>query len=361
MKKNLFAIITMAISIGVLVYFLITTDGITAFAEIAGSIQIPWFISIFAAIIVGWLLEALVLHFFCKKVYPQWKYWHSLIIGMIGLLYSALTPFATGGQAMQIYYMRKLGLDTGGAGSIIAVKSLVYQIIMVLFALVMVFWKLPFFQSSVSNFSFLTIIGLTTNLTFVLLVLFFAINEKATDKCLRAIIKFLYRIKIVKKPVSRYYKLHSEFAIFHKSTKLVGKSVKVYVGAVFFTIVQIFVACIIPYLIYRSFNFEGADVFDMLGAQSFVNMVSAFIPLPGASGGAEGSFYLFFGTFFGNLIMPALFIWRIGTYYLNIVGGIAFIFIVKRIPHRTLYREKTKAELEADRQLKELSSKKLDL
>ena len=75
-------------------------------------------------------------------------------------------------------------------------------------------------------------------------------------------------------------------------------------------------------------------MFDMLGAQSFVNMVSAFIPLPGASGGAEGSFYLFFGTFFGNLIMPALFIWRIGTYYLNIVGGIAFIFIVKRIPHR---------------------------
>ncbi len=352
----------MAISIGVLVYFLVTTDGIAAFAGIVDSIQVPWFVLIFVAVVVGWLLEALVLHFFCKKVYPQWKYWHSLIIGMIGLLYSALTPFATGGQAMQIYYMRKLGMDTGGAGSIIAVKSLVYQVIMVLFALVMVFWKLPFFQQSVSNFSFLTIIGLATNLTFVLLVLFFAISEKATDKCLRAVIKFLYRIKIVKKPVSRYHKLHSEFTIFHKSTKLVGKSVKVYLGAVFFTIVQIFVACIIPYLIYRSFNFKGADVFDMLGAQAFVNMVSAFIPLPGASGGAEGSFYLFFGTFFGNnLIIPALFIWRVVTYYLNIVGGIAFVFIVKRIPQRTLYREKTKAELEADRKSKELTSQKLDL
>ncbi len=50
-----------------------------------------------------------------------------------------IDSFATGGQAMQIYYMRKLGMDTGGAGSIIAVKSLVYQVIMVLFALVMVF------------------------------------------------------------------------------------------------------------------------------------------------------------------------------------------------------------------------------
>ena len=64
----MFAIITMAISIGVLVYFLITTDGITAFAEIAGSIQIPWFISIFAAIIVGWLLEAWCCTFLQKYI-----------------------------------------------------------------------------------------------------------------------------------------------------------------------------------------------------------------------------------------------------------------------------------------------------
>ncbi len=361
-KKNLFAIATMAISIGVLVYFLITTDGIAAFSSIANTLQIPWFVLIFVAVIVGWLLEALVLHFFCKKVYPQWKYWYSLIIGMIGLLYSALTPFATGGQAMQIYYMRKLGMDTGGAGSIIAIKSLVYQVIMVLFALVMVFWKLPFFQSSVSNFSFLTIIGLATNLTFVLLVIFFAVCEKVTDKCLRGILKFLYRIKIVKKPISRYHKLHSEFAIFHKSTKLVGKSVKVYLGAVFFTVVQIFVACAIPYLIYRSFSFRGADLFDMLGAQAFVNMVSAFIPLPGASGGAEGSFYLFFGTFFGNqFIIPALFIWRVVTYYLNILGGLAFVFVVKRISQQTLYREKSKAELEADAASAELERQKWKL
>ncbi len=361
-RKNLFAIITMAISIGVLVYFLITTDGITAFARIVDSIQISWFTLIFVAVVAGWLLEALVLHFFCKKVYPQWKYWHSLIMGMIGLLYSALTPFATGGQAMQIYYMKKLGMDTGAAGSIIAIKSLVYQIIMVLFAMIMVFWKLPFFQQSVSNFSFLTIIGLITNLTFVVIVLFFAVCEKVTDKAVRAVIKFLYRIRLVKKPVLRYHKIHSEFAIFHKSTKLVGKSVKVYLSAAFFTIIQIFVACIIPYLIYRSFNFKGANMFDMLGAQAFVNMVSAFIPLPGASGGAEGSFYLFFGLFFiNNTIIPAIFIWRVFTYYLNMIGGLIFVFVVKRVPYRVLYREKSKAELEADKISRNIENQKLDL
>ena len=141
-----------------------------------------------------------------------------------------------------------------------------------------------------------------------------------------------------------------------------GKSVKVYLSAAFFTIIQIFVACIIPYLIYRSFNFKGANMFDMLGAQAFVNMVSAFIPLPGASGGAEGSFYLFFGLFFiNNTIIPAIFIWRVFTYYLNMIGGLIFVFVVKRVPYRVLYREKSKAELEADKISRNIENQKLDL
>ena len=117
---------------------LITTDGIAAFASIADSIQVPWFILIFVAVVVGWLLEALVLHFFCKSISPMevlafFNYRNDWTV------IQRIDSFATGGQAMQIYYMRKLGMDTGGAGSIIAVKSLVYQVIMVLFALVMVF------------------------------------------------------------------------------------------------------------------------------------------------------------------------------------------------------------------------------
>ena len=51
-------------------------------------------------------------------------------------------------------------------------------------------------------------------------------------------------------------------------------------GAVFFTIVQIFGGMYYSVSYLSQFGFKGADVFDMLGAQSFVNMVSAFIPLP---------------------------------------------------------------------------------
>ena len=53
-------------------------------------------------------------------------------------------------------------------------------------------------------------------------------------------------------------------------------------------------------------------------------MVSAFVPLPGASGGAEGSFLMFFRTFFQDTITPAILLWRLITYYLNILLGAIF-------------------------------------
>ena len=91
-----------------------------------------------------------------------------------------------------------------------------------------------------------------------------------------------------------------------------------------FTVIQITLNSLVPYFIYRSFGMHTAPVTTMVAAQVFVAMVSAFVPLPGASGGAEGSFYIFFGMFFQSAILPAILIWRLLTYYMNIlVGGLA--------------------------------------
>jgi glycosyltransferase 2 family protein len=91
---------------------------------------------------------------------------------MIGFLYNAVTPFATGGQPMQVYTLSSMGMDTGMAGSVVAVKTLAYQIVMVLYALVMVAMKLHYFQTNVTNFAFLTVIGLISNCIFIATVFF---------------------------------------------------------------------------------------------------------------------------------------------------------------------------------------------
>lgn len=337
-KKNWLVLITMAFTISILTYFLITTDGIAAFGKIAKTLQVPWFLLMLAAVVGMWAMEGVSLHIIARRIYADWPLRYSLVVGMIGLLYGALTPFSTGGQPMQIYYMRKMGMDTGKAGAIVAVKTLVYQVVVVIFALVMVFWKLPYFQEQVSNFAFITIIGLATNLLFVVAVLFFAANQKATDKIMHGILNLLHKIRLCKKPEERYQKIHDEFSLFYDSTRLMGRSFLVYFCTALFTLAQLFCTFIVPYLIYRSFHFQGASPVTMVAAQSFVTMVSAFVPLPGASGGAEGSFALYFQHFFLNdTLVPAIFVWRIATYYLTILVGAVVAWIGGKFSPRTLH------------------------
>lgn len=322
-KKNLFVIITLGLSIGILLYFLYTTDGITAMGEIILTLKLQWLLIAIGSAVLCWIAEGFALNLLCIHLYPEWRYRKSFFVGMIGLLYNAITPFSTGGQPMQIYTMRKMGMDTGKAGSIIAVKTITYQVVMVLYSLVLVAAKLRFFQTSVSNFSFVTIIGLVTNGTFIALVILFMISETTTDKIVYSVIYFLNKIKLCRHPEERYEKIHSQLEIFHDASKLMGNSFKLYVNVIAVTIVQITLNSLIPYFIYRSFNMNTASITTMVAAQVFVAMVSAFVPLPGASGGAEGSFYIFFGMFFKSAIIPAILLWRIITYYANIlVGGI---------------------------------------
>lgn len=320
-KKNLFVIITLVLSIGVLLYFLFTTDGIVTLGHIITTLNIKWFLMALASAVLCWILEGYVLHLLCAHLYPDWSFGRSFSIGMIGLLYSALTPFSTGGQPMQIYTMRKMGMDTGKAGSAIAMKTLTYQIVMVVYSLVLVASKLHFFQTNVSNFSFITIIGLISNSIFIAFVAMFMISEKLTDKIVTSVIWFFHRIKLCKHPKERYEKIHSQLALFHDASKLMGKSTRLYVFVMLITVVQITLNSLIPYFIYRSFNLHTAAVSTMVAAQVFVSMVSAFVPLPGASGGAEVSFYGFFGMFFQSAIIPAILLWRIITYYANILFG----------------------------------------
>lgn len=337
LRRNLFAVITISLTCGILLYFLFTTSEISELSQVFHTLDWAWLSMALAAAVGAWMLEGLCLYRLCKRVYPGWTYGYSFTVGMIGLLYGALTPFATGGQPMQIYAMRKMGVDSGVGTSVIALRTIFYQIIMVLYSLVLVVLKLGFFQNNVSNFSFLILIGLATNSAFILLVVLFSINAGLTDKVLLGSLKFLNRIRLCRHPQERYEKIHGKLDIFHGSTKLIGRDLRVYLEITLFTVVQITCTCLIPYFIYRSFHFGEQSVLTMISAQAFVSMVSAFVPLPGASGGAEGSFYVFFGMFFSSAtIFPAILLWRIISYYANIVVGCVFAYVGGKLPAKQL-------------------------
>jgi uncharacterized membrane protein YbhN (UPF0104 family) len=90
-----------------------------------------------------------------------------------------------------------MGMKTGKAGAIIAVKTLTYQCVMVAYSLVLMIFHLHFFQTTVSNLSFLTILGVLTNGAFILLVLLFSIYPPFVYRLIHGVLHLLERIHVV--------------------------------------------------------------------------------------------------------------------------------------------------------------------
>ncbi len=329
LKKNILFLITVIFSIGFLIFAMRTEDGIKNLRHVLFHLQPVWLGWIAVGILAGWLLEGYVLHLFCRHLNKDWTFGQSFYVGMVGLFYSALTPFSMG-EPMEVYNMTKMGMDVGAASSIIAVKSLVHHAVTFVYSLVLIAFELHYFQSSVSNFSFITIFGLLTNSIFIFFVLMFMINERFTNSLLEAVARFLDKIKMHKLSQKIYNKVHEELLIFHDSSKTMGKSYPLYLVTILLTLVQITIASLISYFVYRSFNLRGVSVFTMVAADTFVTMVASFVPLPGSSGGAEGGFYLFFREFFGASIIPAIALWRISTLYVNILLGGIIVYIGRK-------------------------------
>ena len=97
------------------------------------------------------------------------------------------------------------------------------------------------------------------------------------------------------------------------------------------TAIQLTSIFIIPYCIYRAFHLHGASMVSMICAQSFVTMSSSLVPIPGASGAAEGASSIFFSPFFDETtIKSAIALSRFITYYFTILISLPFSRFVKK-------------------------------
>lgn len=108
-KFTIFNIVLIfAIFAGLLSYMIIV-DGIDNIVNVLNSVNYYWVLAGLVCMVLSWISEAMCLHIPIVKLYPNQKFSNSLKIMMIGQLFNNITPFCSGGQPMQAYYMYKDG------------------------------------------------------------------------------------------------------------------------------------------------------------------------------------------------------------------------------------------------------------
>ena len=67
-------------------------------------------------------IDAYMTYILVKSSVPSFKFHNALKTSMVGQFFSAVTPFATGGQPMQVYCMSKYGVEPGKGVSALTQK-----------------------------------------------------------------------------------------------------------------------------------------------------------------------------------------------------------------------------------------------
>lgn len=326
MKKNLLNILLIVGCGGIMLLAMLLVDGPKAIGSAIMNAK-PWLLVCAAlCMLLYWVLEALAFHSMCRGIKSKISFRHCFQVSMVGQLFNCITPFASGGQPVQAYRLTKCGMPLGQAGCALLARFIVYQLVLTVYTLAVIVFKLKFFLTEIPGFSLLVLIGFGANSIVMAAILGVGFAPKTTKKILLAIARFLHKIKLIKKLSRIEEKIENEAERFYADFALLKQNPKAFIMPSIFTAIQLTAFFTVPYFVCLSLSAGKISYFTVLCAAAFVLLISSFVPLPGGSGGAEGGFYIFFGIFFvqSGILSGAIILWRIMTFYLPILAGMLF-------------------------------------
>ena len=274
--------------------------------------------------VLYWFFKSLCLHNIVKEYRDKIKLKQIFKQITITQFFNGITPFASGGQPMQVYMLGKSGIKFTHSTNIIVQDFILYQMALITHGIIAVLlnWKFGIVDSNPLLIS-LTILGFTINTLVGLGLLFVSFSTKFNKFIVNHVIGLFSRIKIVKNKEKTINAWKIKLKEFNESAVLLREKKSLIVKGYIYNLIGLTCYYLTPLFVIHALGF-GSSITIMATYVScaYVSVIGAFVPLPGGSGGIEGSFLEFFGNFMSPATTKAvLILWRSVTYYLAIVVG----------------------------------------
>ena len=341
---NSIIIIATSIVLVILVFF---TDGVQSLFDLIVRTNYYWLFVAWMGNVMFWVFGAVTMGFLKRGIIGSKNDpGQNFKTVMVGQFFASITPFATGGQPAQVYMMRRMGVDGGTGSSIVILKSVLLQSVLVAYCTVLYITNRFFLIDFIPKFNTLFFIGITASILLLGLYGLFMFKSNAADKAVHIFLKILHFFKITKNPDEKFNEIKESLERFKEGFRILAKR-KIYLFLAYIAqFAQLTSLFFVPVFMMRAL--EGMFMFtnELFVCTAMVVMIAAMVPTPGTTGGAEGLSLLFISPFFYNSPkMSVILIWRILTYYSNIIFGGIFCLFVKEKPLKPAEEEEELVEV----------------
>ncbi|MBQ9414476.1 MAG: flippase-like domain-containing protein [Clostridia bacterium] len=252
---------------------------------------------------------------------------------MVEYFFSGITPAASGGQPMEIYFMSREGVSGAKATIALLIQLCGFQISTISYGLVCAILQ----PGMLTGWLFwLFLVGLTINIGALSVMLIGLFSQKLSAKLVALFMRLLTLLH-VKDVEKRRRSAEESLANYHESAAYIKAHKLLFVRSILIVFVQVMFFHLVAYFVYRAFGLTAYGVVPIFMMQAVLYTTVSSIPLPGAMGVSEAVFLGIYGGVYGSdrLLHSAMLLYRgINFYFYMLVGLTAMLYTAFRYRKR---------------------------
>ncbi|MCQ2507372.1 MAG: flippase-like domain-containing protein [Dorea sp.] len=310
--------------IGLTFYFTVRDRNINDIIDAIQECNDWWLILAIVFVFIFIIGESIIMNYLYRILGTQIHLLRCIKYSFIGFFFSSVTPSATGGQPMQLYYMGKDDKSKiSESALVLLIITIGYKSALVLMSTFAFIFQGTFIVDHLDEVVYILIYGVVVNLAFILFLFILIFHEALTERMIHVFVNVLYKLHIIKdqeKLVEKFirhmkpYRNGAEYLKIHKN---------VFFHVLWMSIVQRLALFLVTWCVYRAFGLHYISMLQIVSLQTIISLSVDMLPLPGGVGASEKSFSILFDTIFGmELVVPGMILSRgISFYFLVLVTG----------------------------------------
>lgn len=355
--------------------------------------QADWrYLLLIAGIVfLTYFIDGFTIFVFARLYTRRYKYHQGVATSFVGAFYSDITPGASGGQIMQVYTMKKQGIQPSSAASIMVMSFIVYQICLIIIGIFGLFFSggliasVGTFDITVGNTILhipaipLTIAGFILNLLVILGLFLMSFSHGFHNFIMHYGIGLLGKLRILRHPDKTRESLRVQVENFKIELRRLCSNIPVFILMIICFSLILILRFSIPYFAglalngygYR-LNMDGSlmiqTIYDSRGGvmghmpivttgqpdiasfwqgvflSSYHQMATGLIPIPGAAGVSEYFFNTIFQNYFTSqqVTTAAQIIWRFSTFHIILLFSGIFSATYRASPKNEVHHANRK-------------------
>lgn len=321
-RKIVFNIVFLVLCVGLTLYYVFRgQDFSQVYTYVAEAKGVEWLVGI--GLVVCFILsESVIIYYLMRSLRQKPIFGHCCLYSFVGFFFSLITPTASGGQPMQMVFMKKDKLPLHVSTLALMIVTIAYKAVLVIIGAVVLAVRPQKIMTLLNPVMFWVWLGIGLNVIcvgfMVALVLCPVLTKKMVMKILAGLSRILPlrngRWERITKKASHYMDEYKEASAYIKT------NIRITVHVLLMSILQRVFLFAVTYVVFRSFGIQGLNLIEVILLQGVISLAVDMLPLPGGMGISEHLFRQIFLPICGaQLIVPAMVVSRGLSFYAQLL------------------------------------------